>query len=328
VTVLEATQEVGGRVRTFRAEDNSWYVELGAMRLPKKHRLVREYLQQFGLQLNPFIQSSPKAWYFINGTRWRAEEVERDPNILGYPVAPSERGKSALKLYRETLGKAFKTFQKMDCKEYLEKYDSFSTKEYLLKVGNLSRGAVDMIGDLLNDDAGFYLSFLSSLWDFDIFSDESFDEITGGFDQLPKAFHTALPGVVQLGCEVKKIHTKDDQVQVVYWNSQENKEATLEADYVLVTSMAKATRLTPARPSPFISPPSHIFLGELGVLLASYTWNDDAAFFTPLSEEQILELVFRDLADIHRLSPERLRRLCPHHVVQKWQLDPQALGAF
>lgn len=29
-----------------------------------------------------------------------------------------------------------------------------------------------MIGDLLNEDAGFYLSFLASLWDFDVFSDK------------------------------------------------------------------------------------------------------------------------------------------------------------
>lgn len=29
-----------------------------------------------------------------------------------------------------------------------------------------------MIGDVLNEDSGFYLSFLASLWDFDVFSDE------------------------------------------------------------------------------------------------------------------------------------------------------------
>lgn len=29
-----------------------------------------------------------------------------------------------------------------------------------------------MIGDLLNEDAGFYLSFISSVWDFEIFSND------------------------------------------------------------------------------------------------------------------------------------------------------------
>lgn len=49
---------------------------------------------------------------------------------------------------------------------------SWALQEYLIKVGGLSRGAVDMIGDLLNEDSGFYLSFLASLWDFNIFSEE------------------------------------------------------------------------------------------------------------------------------------------------------------
>lgn len=48
---------------------------------------------------------------------------------------------------------------------------SWDLQEYLIKVGGLSRGAVDMIGDVLNEDSGFYLSFLASLWEFDIFSE-------------------------------------------------------------------------------------------------------------------------------------------------------------
>ncbi|NXX44160.1 OXLA oxidase, partial [Tricholaema leucomelas] len=373
VTVLEATQQVGGRVRTFRAEDNSWYVELGAMRLPKTHRLVREFLRQFGLRLNPFIQSHPKAFYFLNGTRWRMQEVEQDPNLLNYPVEASERGKSAEQLYREAMEKASRTFQQEDCKSFLDKFDSFSTKEYLIKVGNLSRGAVELIGDLLNDDSGFYLSFLSSLFDFSIFSHPSFDEISGGFDQLPKAFQASLPGVVHLGCQVKEITTRGHHLQVLYHNSSEGREATAEADYVLVTSTARATRqihfhppLSRAkahalrsvhyasstkvalacrqrfweldgirggqtitdRPSRFIYYPSHDFQGGLGVLLASYTWNDDSQFFAALPEERILELIFQDLADIHGRSKDELKELCPEHVVQKWELDQEAMGAF
>ncbi|NXG50743.1 OXLA oxidase, partial [Psilopogon haemacephalus] len=323
VMVLEATQQVGGRVRTFRAEDNSWYVELGAMRLPEKHRLVREFLKQFGLGLNPFQQSHPKAFYFLNGTRWRFQEVQQDPDLLRYPVEASERGKSAEDLYREAMNKATRTFQQEDCKTFLDKFDSFSTKEYLIKVGKLSRGAVEMIGDLLNEDSGFYLSFLNSLLEFDIFSNSSFDEITGGFDQLPQAFQASLPGVVHLGCKVKEVTSQGPQLQVLYTNaSAGGREATAQADYVLVTSTARATRqilfhppLSRAkahalrsvhyasstkvalacsrrfweedgirgggqsitdRPSRFIYYPSHDFPGGPGVLLASYTWNDDS----------------------------------------------------
>lgn len=38
VTILEKSGWVGGRIRTFRPEGQDWYVELGAMRLPGKHR--------------------------------------------------------------------------------------------------------------------------------------------------------------------------------------------------------------------------------------------------------------------------------------------------
>ncbi|NXK90505.1 OXLA oxidase, partial [Formicarius rufipectus] len=242
VTILEMSNQVGGRIRTFRPEGQDWYVELGAMRLPGKHRLVREFIRQFDLKLNPFIQRDNNTWYLVNGVRARAWEVDRNPDILNYTVEPSEMGKSATQLYREALDKAFKTFQTMDCKEYLAQHDTFSTKEYLIKVGGLSRGAVDMIGDLMNEDSGFYLSFLASLWDFDIFSNESFDEITGGFDQLPKAFQKALPNIIQFNCTVEKIMTKGDKVRVFYRAPDSLAPSILTADYVLVTSTAKATR--------------------------------------------------------------------------------------
>ncbi|KAM9510445.1 L-amino-acid oxidase [Guaruba guarouba] len=371
VTVLEASGRVGGRIRTYRSKGQDWYVELGAMRLPSKHRLVREFIRQFGLKLNPFIQTDDNTWYLVNGTRVRAKEVNTNPNILNYPVKPSERGKSANQLYREALHKALKQFQATDCKEYLTRYDSFSTKEYLIKVGNLSRGAVQMIGDLLNEDSGFYLSFLASLWDFDTFSDERFDEITGGFDQLPKAFHEALPNVIQFNCTVEEIVTKGNKVHVHY-HAPDTLD-TVTADYVLVTSTTKATRhiqfLPPLsapkthalrslhyassskialvckekfwerdgirggqsitdRPSRFIYYPSHNFSSGLGVILASYTWNDDADFFLPLTEEKCLDVVFQDLAAIHQVSKKYLQDTCTQHVIKKWQMDKYSLGAF
>ncbi|XP_010117081.1 PREDICTED: L-amino-acid oxidase [Chlamydotis macqueenii] len=373
VTILETSNRVGGRIRTYRPEGQDWYVELGAMRLPSKHRLVREFVRQFDLKLNPFIQTDDNTWYFVNGARIRAEEVDRNPNILNYTVNPSESGKSASQLYREALNKAFKNFQARDCKEYLAKYDSFSTKEYLIKVGNLSRGAVQMIGDLMNEDSGFYLSFLASLWDFDVFSSESFDEITGGFDQLPEAFHKALPGVIQFNCTVEKIMTKGNKVHVFYRTPDTLAPTRTTADYVLVTSTAKATRhiqflppLSPPkthalrfihyagvskialactekfwekdgirggqsitdRPSRFIYYPSHNFSSGVGVILASYTWNDDAEFFLPLTDEKCLDVVLQDLSDIHQVSKDYLQYTCDQYVIEKWQLDKHALGAF
>uniref|UniRef100_A0A8C3NKZ4 Amine oxidase n=1 Tax=Geospiza parvula TaxID=87175 RepID=A0A8C3NKZ4_GEOPR len=347
VTILERSSWVGGRIRTYRGQ-MLWGQSWG-----------------FNLKLNPFIQSDNNTWYFLKGARVRAEEVNRNPDVLNYTVKPSERGKSPVQLYREVLSKV----RTSGCVSL----SSWDLQEYLTKVGGLSRGAVEMIGDLLNEDSGFYLSFLASLWDFDIFSEESFDEITGGFDQLPKAFHKALPNVIRFNCTVEKIMRKGDKVQVFYRAPDTLSPTIITADYVLVTSSAKATRhiqflppLSPTkahalrsinyasstkiilacserfwekdgirggcsvtdRPSRFIYYPSHNFSSGVGVILASYTWNNDAEFFLPLTDEKCLDVVLQDLADIHQVSKEYLQYTCDQHVIQKWQLDQHALGAF
>lgn len=201
----------------------------------------------------------------------------------------------------------------------------------------------------------------------------SFDEITGGFDQLPKAFHKKLPNVIKFNSMVEKIMTKGNKVHVFY-RTPNALNATREiADYVLVTTTAKATRhiqflppLSPPkahalrsvhyasstkiilacsekfwekdgiqgghsitdRPSRFIYYPSHNFSSGVGVILASYTWNDDAEFFLPLSDEKCLDVVLQDLSDIHQVRKDHLQKICNQYVIQKWQLDNYALGAF
>ncbi|XP_009999970.1 PREDICTED: L-amino-acid oxidase [Chaetura pelagica] len=335
--------------------------------------LVLEVIRQFGLKLSPFQVRDPNAWYLINGTRIRAGEVEKNPDVLNYPVKPSEKGKSPTQLYREALDKALQKFQSVDCKKFLAEHDSFSTKEYLIKVGNLSRGAVQMIGDLMNEDSGFYLSFLASLWDFGVFSSERFFEITGGFDQLPKAFLKALPDVVRFNCTVEKIMTQDNQVQVFYRAPDTLAPSRISADYVLVTSTAKATRhihfhppLSPPKtqalrsihyagatkiilvcsqkfweqdgirggpsitdhPSRFIYYPNHNFSSGVGVILASYTWNEDSLFFLSLSDQACLDVVYQDLAEIHQLNKDFLQEICDRYVIHKWELDQHSMGAF
>ncbi|XP_074872924.1 L-amino-acid oxidase-like [Carettochelys insculpta] len=374
VTILEISSQVGGRIRTYREEAPEWYVELGAMRLPKPHRIVREFIKQFHLKLNKFSESDDNAWYLVNGIRKRAGAVKKDPDILNYTLAPSERGKSADELYKGILAKVVDLLQRPGCKKLLAQYDSFSTKEYLIKEGKLSPGAVQMIGDLLNEDSGFYMSFLNSLMEFDIFShDKGFDEITGGFDQLPLAFYQSMPGVVQLNCTVEQILSSGDKVRVYYRRPNTLSPSLVMADYVLVTATAKATRhikFMPSmsankthalrsihyssatkvalactekfwekhgirggpsvtdHPSRFIYYPNHNFSSGLGVIVASYTWNDDANFFVPLTDEKCIDVVLEDLAEIHGESKDYLRFICDKYVIQRWNLDKHSMGAY
>ncbi|XP_058023535.1 L-amino-acid oxidase [Ahaetulla prasina] len=242
VTVLEASERVGGRVTTYRNDREGWYVNLGPMRLPEKHRIIREYIRKFDLQLNEFFQENENAWYFIKNIRKRVWEVKKDPGLLKYPVKPSEEGKSASQLYQESLKKVIEELKRTNCSYILNKYDTYSTKEYLIKEGNLSRGAVDMIGDLLNEDSSYYVSFTESLKNAGIFFNEKrFDEIVGGFDQLPISMYRAIAEMVHLNARVIKIQQNAEKVRVEYQTPAKTLSNVI-ADYVIVCSTSRATR--------------------------------------------------------------------------------------
>ncbi|XP_007526182.1 L-amino-acid oxidase-like [Erinaceus europaeus] len=376
VTVLEASDHIGGRVITHRNEKEGWYYDLGPMRIPKSHRLIHTYIKKLNLKLNKFIQYDNNTWYLINKQRYRAWEVKANPELLGYSLDPTEKGKGAENLFYQAIAKLRQRLRNFNCSHLMSFYDSYSTKAYLLKEGHLSPGAVKMIGDVMNEDAGYSKSLLESLRMEIIFSQsDDFSEITGGFDQLPKALGASLkPGTIQLGSKVERVVRTGPEVQISYRAEGSNSRLhTLTADFVIISASAKATRLitfepplsrdkeralrsvhyTSAtkvvlacdqpfweqdgirggfsvtdRPSRYIYYPSHSLPSGKGVLMASYTVDDDSLFFLSMKEEQVLEIVLDDLAAVHQMPKEELRRLCPTSVIKHWSLDPHSMGAF
>ncbi|XP_057564415.1 L-amino-acid oxidase-like [Hippopotamus amphibius kiboko] len=376
VTVLEASGRVGGRVETHRVPGAQWYVDLGPMRIPASHRLSREFIRKFGLKLNKFHGSNNQTWVLVNGVRQRTGDVQANPGLLGYQVRADEEGKTAEQLFQESLLKVVEELRSSSCSQVLEKYDSFSTKEYLIKVGNLSRGAVQMIGDLLNADAGYYEAFMETLRAImSIFLEPRFDEITEGFDQLPQALHAALlPGTVQLHSPAEEVESYGDHVHITYRTPDPlQPRARLTADYAIVATTAKAARLLrfrpplsrgkedalrsvhyssatkvilactqrfweregifggksiTDRPSRFIFYPNHIFPNGTGVILASYTLDDDSSFFGAMDHARAIDVILDDLAAVHDLPKEELRALCPYSTVKHWSQDPYSMGGF
>ncbi|KAG8127840.1 putative Amine oxidase protein [Naja naja] len=338
VTLLEASERVGGRVVTYRNDREGWYVNMGPMRLPERHRIVREYIRKFGLKLNEFFQENENAWYYIKNIRKRVWEVKKDPSLLKYPVKPSEEGKSASQLYRESLRKVIEELKRTNCSYILDKYDTYSTKS------------------LKNDDLFSY--------------EKRFDEIVGGFDQLPLSMYQAIAEMVHLNARVIKIQHDAEKVRVTYQTPAKTL-SYVTADYVIVCSTSRAARriyfeppLPPKKahalrsihyksatkifltcskkfweadgihggksttdlPSRFIYYPNHNFTSGVGVIVA-YVLADDADFFQALDTKTCADIVINDLSLIHDLPKREIQALC-YPSIKKWNLDKYTMGSI
>ncbi|CAB1456517.1 unnamed protein product [Pleuronectes platessa] len=345
VTILEASDRVGGRVETHRNENDGWYIEFGAMRIPSTHEIIRWYVKSLGLKLNEFIMTHPKTFYLVNGIKKRTFEVNADPDNMGYNLEGHEKGRSADELLQQALEKVYDYMGKHGCSEALKKYDHYSVKDYLRTEGGLSAEAVRMIGDLLNEDSLMHMALTEMMYlNSDVNDNTKYHEITGGLDLLPNALHKTLKAPALLNSKVKRISRSDTGVVISYKKDKQSFLTDLEADAVLVTTTAKAAlfiEFEPPLPVDKMEALRSVHYGsstkiiltfttvsinkDIGVLLASYTWAEDSLLFLGATDEDLKELVLEDLAAIHG---EYVRHLCTGVVVKKWSLDPYSLGAF
>ncbi|XP_030633972.1 L-amino-acid oxidase-like [Chanos chanos] len=241
VTIIEASNRIGGRVETYRNKTEHWYAELGAMRIPSFHKILLSFVATMNLELNEFIEEDINTYYYVNGLRHKTYKVKVNPDVLNYPVNERENGKSASELFDSALGKIREDLRMLGCEATLKKYDSYSVKEYLVKEGNLSHGALRMIGDILNENAFFYTALIETLYiQSDINDDTVYYEFKGGSDSLPQAFCKHLNSSVLLNSSVKFIRQTDSNVTVSY-QDRHSTLTNLTVDYVLVTATAKAT---------------------------------------------------------------------------------------
>ncbi|XP_075045948.1 L-amino-acid oxidase-like [Mixophyes fleayi] len=242
VTVLEASNRVGGRVQTYR-DPEGWYAELGPMRLPTNHRFVYEYIQKFGLQLNSFISSDADNIYLFNNVRQVHKDVIKAPNPFAFDLTTGEEGKSPDVLFGETISKFLKDINGKDCSEILDRFDKLSDQSLLVEEGSLSQGAIQMLGHYMNYNGLYYVSSIEAIVPFTVFSNSTrFNEITGGFDQLPLAFARRLGTSIRLNSTVVKVMKRPKSLIVQYRKDKSSGLTSLEADYVIITSTAKATR--------------------------------------------------------------------------------------
>lgn len=382
VTILEATGRVGGRVLTIREPfSEGSYLEAGAMRIPNYHYLVAEYIKKYGLRVNTFINATPNDPIYANGIKTTAAIYQRNPDILRYPVAPHERGKTA----EELLNMAIKPVTdfiiqnpRRNWEIVIKEFDKYSMSFFLQynPVGiSLSTGAIESIKVLMGLEGFPELSFPAILRELmPLFNpDIKFFAIEGGNDRLPYAFLPELKDNLNFRYEVTKIIQHDNQVTIHSKHTQSQNPLTVTGDLAIVTiplqllqfidieprnsfshNKWKAIRelhyaastkiglqfthrfwekegiyggkLTTDLPIRFSYYPSQTSnQSESGLILASYTWEDDATLWDILPENDRIQQSLKNLAKVHGTQ------VYDHFLSgasYSWTLNQYAFGAF
>mgnify|MGYP000908850078 CR=1 FL=1 len=284
ITIFEADPErIGGRVFTYYFDsEKKLYGELGAMRLPVSHETVWHYIDLFGLDTRPFIQTNPAALIYLHGKRVRNDpwgENVRRHIYPTYDLTPNEYAQSWQQLgylgIEATVMKAPPLFRK-EILEVLPLYsqwanywDSLSTRQAMERQG-LSQGAINLLSSLF-PIAGAFLSnsYIDLVQEYYPANFVYMYEIPGGMAKLPYAFYDSLSGRAEGkycgglpagllgnvawkgGCAVKGIYlnTVDNAVTLAY--NQKGTYGTLYGnfDYVVCTVPFSVLRVFDIKPS-------------------------------------------------------------------------------
>jgi monoamine oxidase len=258
IVLLEATNRVGGRVRTLREPfTDGLYAEAGAMRLPAFHELLNTYIRKFQLATNLFVDEVPEGYVFVNEQKVTVQAYRSNPDVLGYPVASYEKGKTADALLNELIYPIIEFIQADPANNWpkvLEKYDGYSVRGFLQQAMTksglpVSEGAIEMIGVLLDEEALMMTSFIESIRDqTDISPTNQYSEIIGGNDLLPQAFLPELHDVIQYRTRVRTLDRNIKGVRLTCEHVDTLRPFTVDGDCVILTIPFSALRHVHVQP--------------------------------------------------------------------------------
>lgn len=369
--LLEAQGRVGGRILTLREPfAPGLYAEAGAMRIPKAHALTLAYVEQFGLRTFPFMMGNPNAYLYFNGRRVRAAEAEADPSVLGFPVKPEERGKTAGQLWEAALrplAEGLRTHGDSYWAEIARTHDHFSVREFL-EHHQWSEGMIEMFGLLFNQESILNSSLLELLREELNGYYGDMVQIEGGMDRLPHAFLPGLCERLRFGAKVVAIEQSPESVTLHYTTPAGR--FSVSGDYAILTLPFPVLRHIEVQPAfshakrrairqlhydasakiffqcrrRFWEEDDGIFGGGTltdlpvrnlyyaehgretgrGVLLASYTWSEDAQRWGSLAPHDRLTQALENVALIHPQVLETFEA----GASKMWHDDEFAGGAF
>ena len=275
VTILEAQQNVGGRIRTIREPYFSYglYGEAGAMRIPRKHKLTLAYIDRAHkderelrdpLERFEFKNEDDEAWCYFNGRpkRWKEykEAAERGEDCFGFELDSHELKHTIGERFEKTIIAPLREkmrdlveLQNMNEEQALNhllltqkpSLRDFSTRRYLKSQG-WSDKAIHVYGLLENQQARMnngvvallrehLAGSFSGTGDQDPKDQYNLSQIRGGMDLLPKSFLKYLSKSIVFGARVNGLEKKREQATVHFSTINGGQDSSGENDYVIVT---------------------------------------------------------------------------------------------
>lgn len=246
VTLLEADpSHVGGRVRTLR-ETPSVYAEVGAMRIPTSHHLVRHYASELGLRVRSFIQNNRHAYAFMRGLKVRRNPAGLEAVKKRYRLTAAEQQMSADDMWEKSV---VAILARMDAEELTDLYrrrfqtnklkqlDSMSLKAAFEQAG-LSQEAIEYVSSVYG--VGTYLNSALTehlreehqrVWI------DGFIEVVGGADLIPQAIFGKIREKVRVeqGVKVFKVSQHKNGLLETYCKDFKGVNHRIASDWVICT---------------------------------------------------------------------------------------------
>uniref|UniRef100_A0A8C6LN58 Amine oxidase domain-containing protein n=1 Tax=Nothobranchius furzeri TaxID=105023 RepID=A0A8C6LN58_NOTFU len=355
VHIYEVSDRVGGRVITHRNETEGWYVELGAMRIPSSHQCVKHHVTCG--ERKTFNMTDDNTYYHVNGRKHRTSDVKKSISLLNYDLTENEKSATPDKLLQRSLNQVKMVVEAQGCEAALNMFDGYSVKGYLEEKRVLSREAMRMLGDLLNEDGIMAMALTEMIYlESDVSDNVKYSEVTGGMDRIPTALSKTLRNnSITFNSKVRSIRQAEDgQVTLEVQSDTNGDVQSFTADSVLVTTSAKAALFIDFQPplsTPKMEAMKSIHYGSSTKIVLTFSerfWEKEGIYRGKSITDRPSRFIYypshsfphndkigvllasytwgEDSLLFMGLSDEQF--LCTGVVVKKWSEDPHSLGAF
>jgi len=363
VTILEAQLHPGGRVHTIREGlSDDLYAEAGAGRIPVSHRITREWVKYFGLELEPFLPTELSQVALLKGKRVKTPMGKPiDMSQVPLDLTPEERKIGLSNLDEHYYGELMRKIGapiREDWPPQIMRLADISMEDFLRQQG----ASPDAIHYML---LGFEkVAALDEIRDANDFLSGSKSKIRGGNDQLPRAFAAKLSDEIRYGCAVEHIERTEDRVRITYRRAGmldhvEAESVICTIPYGVLRHIAVTPEWTPQKRKVidglYYGPcvrttyqvsrrywedeglngfgtsdknfevwhPTYGKPGHRG-LLQAYVYEDYAHHLDELSEDDRTERLIADMDEVH----PGLRQYLETVVTKSWANDPWQKGAY